>query len=152
MVPSLHTNFILGLDWLKENRVKVDFGSREISIDPRRKLIAGYTVTIPPQSEAVLVARIQGQKLPPGVLGITSGSDDLIMIGLVTAGVLDSVSSDNTVMCRVVNPKKHQVIVNKRQHLGKFVCLSSQGNLTSLGFDTGNLQVSSIEAEKKKTS
>ena len=39
LVKNLLTDFILGIDFLLENNVTVDFGKRQLSIDPRRELI-----------------------------------------------------------------------------------------------------------------
>lgn len=102
LVPNLHTNFILGLDFLEKHNVVVHFGSKEFSIDPRKPVFATQKYTIPPKSEAVVLSRIEGQSLPEGILGITSGSPFVHSMGLVSAKVLCPIT-DKTVYYRCAN-------------------------------------------------
>lgn len=74
LLPNLMTDFILGLDFLHANNVTIQFGSKELSIDPIRTLSTIKDMTIPSKTETVITACVQGQKLPQRVLGINSGN------------------------------------------------------------------------------
>ena len=97
LVPGLHTDFILGVDWLQANDVCIKFGSGTRSLDPRRKLAATCTTTVPAKSEKIVVARIRGKNLPMGVVGTTLTTPYIHSVGLASAGVLDNVRDDGTV-------------------------------------------------------
>lgn len=133
LVPGLHTDFILGVDWLEAHSVCIKFGSGTLSLDPRRQLAARCETTIPPQSEKIVVARIRGKSLPAGVVGTTSPTPLIHSIGLASARVLDCVREDGTVYQRVVNPSELPVVISKGSLVGKFVCASAQDRLIPFG-------------------
>lgn len=133
LVPDLHSDFILGLDWLQAYDVCIKFGSGTLSLDPRRPLVTCNEITVPPKSEKIVVARIKGKPLPAGVVGLTSGSPFMKGVGLGIAGVLDQVRPDGTVSHRVINPTEDPVIVGKGRPVGKFLCVSGQDRIFSFG-------------------
>ena len=133
LVPDLHSDFILGIDWLQAYNVCIKFGSGTLCLDPRRSITTCSKVTIPPKSEKIMVARIKGKPLPAGVVGMTSGSPFVKGIGLSTAGVLHQVRSDCTVLHRVINPTKDSVTIAKGRRAGKFTCASGQDRIFPFG-------------------
>ena len=124
LISGLPTDFILGLDWLEKNNIVVNFGRKQLSIDPRRATVTDKKVVIPPQSEAVLVARIKGSPLPSGVVGITHGSNYIASSGLLSDKSMSRVNN-NTVFQKCANFTYQPVHIRKGANLGKFICLSS---------------------------
>ena len=61
LVPGLHTDFVLGLDWLQANEACIRFGSGTLSLDPRQQLATSRDITIPSQSEQVVIARTRAK-------------------------------------------------------------------------------------------
>ena len=60
------------MNWLESNNVILNFGSKQLSIDPRRNVITDKEIVVPPNSEIAVIARIKGYPLlPNGVIGIT---------------------------------------------------------------------------------
>ena len=128
LVKDLMIDFILGLDFLVENNVSLHFGSRAMSIDPRRRVVANTNFTVEPNSEVLVVARLKGKSLPDGVLGTTYGSSAIQSQGLVTAKVLCN-AKQGKVYYRCANLSDNPVSIGKGQCLGKFVCLSQKDTL-----------------------
>ena len=86
IVPGVQPNFILGQDFLCKNNVHLKFGKDGItfSMDPARIVVSKETVTIPPNTQAVLIGKLRGLPLPTEVVGITSGSPHVLSLGLMT--------------------------------------------------------------------
>lgn len=133
LVPDLHCDFILGVDWLEAHHACIRFGSGTLSLDPRRQLAACSRVSVPPRSEKIVVARIRGKRLPAGVLGTTSSSPFTRSAGLGTAGVLDHVRKDGSVFQRVINTSDKPIELSRGSVIGKFTCLSGQDRAFRFG-------------------
>ena len=133
LVPGLHTDFILGVDWLQANDVAPKFGSGTLSIDPRHQLATTCETTVPPRSEKVVVSCLLGKFLPTGVVGSTSATPLVNNLGLASAGVLDQTRADGTVYQRLVNPSPVPVVIREGSVIGTFACVSGTDRLLSFG-------------------
>jgi hypothetical protein len=123
IVPRLHTNFIIGRTFLEKYGAVIDFGKRKLHLTPRRSLVATEPVTIPPNSEKLIVARVKGDPLPEGVTGVCSGNDTLSTQGLLSGNVLCHVNRGH-VYQRIANFSDSPVTVCKGSRTGKFNCIN----------------------------
>lgn len=124
------TDFILGLDFLHANNVTIQFGSKELSIDPRRTLSTIKDMTIPSKTETVITACVQGQNLPQGVLGISSGNVGYPE-GLIFGNALCHIKDGETFL-RVANFTDRDIKIQKGDAIGKFCCLARDDSLVKL--------------------
>ena len=90
LVQNSTPSFILGRDFLTANGAMLKFGvdgsnSMHLSIDPRWQVFTTEHVTVPPNSQVVMTARIKGAPLPNDVVGINTGSPMLYSTGLLPA-------------------------------------------------------------------
>ncbi len=127
LVPGVQPDFILGRDFLCFNKVTMQFSQKgiSVSVDPRRQLVAESTVTIPPKSQAVLIARIRGAPLPHEVIGVTSGSPNLFSLGLLPTKSL-SVNKHGSIQYGCANFTTEPIVIAKGANIGKFTCLSQR--------------------------
>jgi len=136
LVKSLQTDFILGLDWLQKHNVRIDFRNNRLSIDPRRILLTDNDVIVPANSEAVVIARIKGDSLPTGVVGLTDYCTQSVSTGLLAGKTMTKIR-DDSVYHIVANVTDKDVTVKKGTRIGKFVALSGQDRLVDIT-DTDN--------------
>lgn len=127
---ELQTEFIIGLDFLRDHNATIRFGENKISLDPRRYIETRGAVRIAPKSEQVIQAKLKGKALPNGVVGIVSG-EALKHNSLVTANILARVQ-DGLVPFRIMNVSDSPINIPTHCTLGKFVCLSASDNIFSL--------------------
>ncbi len=149
LVPELHTDFILGLDFLNSNNATLDFAKGTLSLDPRRNIVASESFTIPPNSEQVVVARIKGMSLPSGIVGITQASPNIHSQGLLAAKVLAK-TDENNVYQRLCNLSDQPVFVKKGTPVGKFVCVSAEDTFSPLP-DNDNVDLKSPKQSQCQT-
>jgi hypothetical protein len=130
VVQNLHTDFILGWDWLTEHRADVSFHAKRLCIKGRKVLYAAHTVSVPPQSEQVVIARIRGDALPRGVTGIACGGkgSTTVMVGKT----LDAVSDNNCVRVRCMNVTNQPLIIKRNHTLGQFRFLNTDDCISAL--------------------
>ena len=130
VVENLHTDYIIGIDFMTKYNVHADFGAQRVTLDPRRKTKLVNTVNIPAMSEKIVVARIIGKGLPNGVCGITHDSV-IDQRGLLSTNCMSCVNN-RKVVHRIANFSRDDIVVRKGTCLGKFVCMSSFDKMQKL--------------------
>ena len=130
VVDNLHTDFILGVDTLKNWSALVDFQQNCLRINGgKRSLVCDISTTIPPNSEKIVVARIKGISLPEGTTGI---SRPLLRHGqLLAANVMANVC-DGKIYQRLINLSDNEVKIPRNTRLGEFTALSANDVLISM--------------------
>lgn len=136
LVPKLHTDFILGLDWLKAHQATLNFVTNKLQFKGRKLLFAAQSISVPPNSEYAFIARIRGDELPQGVTGVISGLKNYkspLMIGKV----LDTIH-DNAVRVRCLNATDHPIEIRRNENVGQFRFCANVDHITSLDNGSSN--------------
>ena len=151
IVPNVQPAIILGRDFLSENEVGLKFatdGTMSMSFNPKRQIVAKEKITVPPKSQVAFIARIRGAPLPCDVTGVTSGSSNLISMGLLPTKSL-SVNKHGFIQYSCANFTEKPVVIVKGANLGKFTCLSHQHELYHIPEDDACSQGTSIQEHPK---
>ncbi len=130
VVNNLHVDFILGLDWLRNNDALIDFSNNSLQLRKRKFLFSTDNVTVPPYSEHIVVARIRGDDLPRGVTGLTCGLQSHSS-NLLIGKSLDNVNN-NRVRVRCLNATNEPIEIKRNDKIGQFKCFVSGDSLCSL--------------------
>lgn len=130
LVQNSTPSFILGRDFLTANRAVLKFGvdgstHMHLSIDPRRQVVATEQVTVPANSQVVLIARIKGAPLPDEVVGVNTGSPMLYSTGLLPAKALTK-NINGHILYGCANFTNEQITIPKGAKIGKFTCISQK--------------------------
>jgi hypothetical protein len=131
ITDALQTDIILGLDWLQQNKVNIDFNNNKLSIDPRRILLTNDNVKIKANSEVVLIARIKGIGLPDNVVGLTDQCPQSVATGLLAGKTMTKIFDDK-VYHTVANITNEDIVLKKNTRIGKFVALSGQDKVVQI--------------------
>ena len=149
IVKDFQTNFILGLNWLQNHKIKLDFNTNRLTIDPRRIILADEDMTIPARSETVVIARIKGDSLPMGVIGTTDYCAQSANLGLLVGKTLSSVK-ENKVFHMLTNVSDVDIIVHKGTRIGKFVALSGHDALVNIIDSSVPVNKDNVKNENKE--
>ena len=77
VVSNLYPNVILGLEFLKNHNITLDFQNKKLYFDPRRQLVLEKGISIPAKSE-IVVAKITGDSFSKEVIGLISTPSNLL--------------------------------------------------------------------------
>ncbi len=128
LVHNLHVDFILGVDWLKDNDVQICFRTNKMHVNKRKLLFTTSDISIPAYSEHIIVARVRGDDLPRGTTGVSSGLQ-CSNNGLLIGKSLDTIH-DNSVHVRCLNASNQPIKIKRNERIGQFKCLTSSDHLT----------------------
>ena len=124
LVHILHSAthpLILGTDYLKSNKIVLDFGTKSCFTQVKKttKIRCKDTFTIAPNSECIVIGKLS-KDLPLGMQGLCVGHAELTHKGLMVARSVLSCLVDRVVPVKVLNPGYETVHVNKGTILATF--------------------------------
>ena len=134
LVKNLNTNFIVGMDFLRTNKARINLANQKLFIRPNLGMRPNQKYVIPAKSECIILARIRGS-LPDGIIGTTPNIKSLSYLGIATARVL-ATTQDNLVPIRLINSSDHDVTLKKNANLGKFTPLPNGTTLSEFHDET----------------
>ena len=129
VVDNLHTDFILGVDTLKNWSALVDFQQNCLRINGGKRSLVIFQQLSRLILKKIVVARIEGISLPGGTTGI---SRPLLRHGhLLAANVMANVC-DGKIYQRLINLSDNEVKIPRNTRLGEFTALSANDVLISM--------------------
>ena len=139
VVKDLTYEAVLGRDFLRANGAVIKNGTLQLEDNhmqphPARACSVHVlsTCVIPPSSEAMIPARL-GQDSPTGEAGLIEASENLkVRYQLQGAAALVTVTADQTVPFRLINPTTKPVTLYKGATLGTFTSMNEDLQVSSL--------------------